>query len=123
MEIAVTVVQILIALAIFNIWILRFNKSTPFRGGGAKNMKEEFEAYGLPVWFMLTIGGLKLILATALIAGLWFPEVTRPAAAGMAFLMMGAVVMHLKVKDPLKRSLPALAMLGLSLFVALFATQ
>ena len=123
MEFAVTIVQIVIAAAIFNIWILRFKKSTPFRGGGAKNMREEFVAYGLPVWFMLVIGGLKLTLAAALIAGLWFPEVIRPAAAGMAFLMVGAVVMHLKVKDPLRRSLPALAMLLLSLFVAFFSEQ
>ncbi len=123
MEIAVTIVQIVIALAIFNIWILRFKKSTPFRGGGAKSMKEEFEAYGLPVWFMMVIGGLKLMLAAALIAGLWIPEATRPAAAGMAVLMVGAVAMHMKVRDPIKRWLPALAMLALSVFVALLSAQ
>jgi hypothetical protein len=33
--------------------------------------------------------------------------------------MAGAVVMHLKVKDPARKSLPALAMLALCLLIAL----
>ena len=47
------------------------------------------------------------------------PEITEPAAAGMAVLMVGAVAMHLKVHDPLIRALPASTMLALSLFVVL----
>jgi len=38
---------------------------------------------------------------------------------GMAALMIGALVMHLKVKDPLRKSLPALLLLVLSLSIAL----
>jgi uncharacterized membrane protein YphA (DoxX/SURF4 family) len=93
---------------------------TGWRGGTAKNLKEEFEVYGLPGWFMGVVGFLKLLLATLLIAGIWLPALTRPAAAGMAVLMLGAVAMHVKVKDPLKRSLPALSMLAMSLLVALY---
>ena len=37
----------------------------------------------------------------------------------MTLLMVGAIVMHIKVSDPLKRSLPAAMMLGLSLVVLL----
>ncbi len=37
---------------------------------------------------------------------------------GMAVMMAGAVSMHLKVGDPLMRSLPAVTMLALSVFVA-----
>jgi len=46
-----------------------------------------------------------------------FSVSTRPAAYGMAVLMLGAIVMHFKVKDPLKKSLPAFTMLLLSLIV------
>jgi hypothetical protein len=36
--------QIIIALGIFNVWIIRYGKETNWRGGEAKNMKEEFAA-------------------------------------------------------------------------------
>jgi uncharacterized membrane protein YphA (DoxX/SURF4 family) len=118
MDLAAQVIQVVIALGIYNVWLVRFGKSTDWRGGTARNLKEEFAVYGLPGWFMGVVGFLKLLFATLLIAGIWFPAVTRPAAAGLAVLMLGAVAMHMKVKDPLKRSLPAFTMLVLSVIVA-----
>ena len=118
MQTAVLVARIVIALGIANVWLVRFGKATPYRGGTAKNMREEFAAYGLPPWAVYVIGGLKLLIAALLLVGIWVPELTQPAAIGMAVLMAGAVGMHLKVKDPPLRSLPALCMLALSLFVA-----
>ena len=118
METAVIIIQVVIALGIFNVWILRFGTSTDWRGGTAANMKEEFQVYGLPGWSVQVVGFLKLMFAAALIAGIWFPALTRPAAVGIAFLMLGAVAMHVKAKDPLKKSLPALTMFVLSLIVA-----
>jgi hypothetical protein len=118
MESIIIICQIIIALGIYNVWILRYSKSTDWRGGMAKNMKEEFEVYGFPGWFVKVIGFFKLLFATFLIGGLFFPVLTKPAAAGMAILMLGAVLMHFKVKDPVKKSLPALTLLVLSLIVA-----
>jgi uncharacterized membrane protein YphA (DoxX/SURF4 family) len=118
METIVIVIQVIIALGIFNVWLLRFGKPTGWRGGSAQNMKEEFQTYGLPEGFVWVIGFVKLLLAVLLVAGIWFPAVTQPAAIGMAVLMLGAVVMHVKVKDPPKKSLPAFTMLVLSLVVA-----
>jgi hypothetical protein len=119
MSTIVTIVQVVIALGIYNVWLVRYGRSTNWRGGTAQNLKEEFAVYGLPGWFMGIVGFLKLLFATLLIVGIWFPLVTKPAAAGMAVLMAGAVTMHLKVKDPFLRSLPAFTMLILSLVVAL----
>lgn len=110
-------IQIIIAASIFNVWILRFGKPTSWRGGTAKSMKEEFEAYGLPVWFMKLIGFLKLTLAALLIAGIWVQGLIIPAAIGMAVLMFGAIIMHIKVKDSLIKSFPAFGFLVLSLFL------
>ena len=118
MELAVNVVQIVIALGIFNVWILRFNKPTAWRGGGAGSMEEEFAVYGLPAWSEGRFGFLKLALAAALIAGVWLPGLTPPAAVGLALLMLGAVVMHVKVRDPVRKSLPAFSLLVLSSIVA-----
>ena len=119
MDTASTVIQIIIALGIFNVWFFRFGKSTEYRGGNAGSLKEEFQIYGLPVWFMYVIGVLKVSMAIQLIAGIWIPFLVSPAAIAMAVLMLGAIAMHIKVKDSLKKSLPATAMLIMSLFVAL----
>ncbi len=119
MELAANIAQIVIALGIANVWILRFRKATPWRGGTAGTMEEEFAVYGLPAWSVRVIGSLKLLLAAALIAGVWVPGLTQPAAIGLAVLMLGAVAMHVKVRDPLMRSLPALTLLVLSGAVAL----
>ena len=119
MEIAVVVIQIVIALGIFNVWVLRFGQSTEWRGGSATNIRAEFETYGLPTWSVALVGFFKLLFAACLIAGIWFPVLVRPAAIGIAILMLGAVAMHVKVKDPVKKSLPALTMLVLSLIVAI----
>lgn len=109
--------QIVIALGLLNVWLLRAGKPTRWRGGNARSMREEFEVYGLPSWFMSVIGFLKVSFAILLLAGVWFPSLAKPAAIGTAVLMAGAVVMHVKVKDPAGRSLPALALLVLSLVV------
>lgn len=114
----VTITQVFVAVAIFNVWLLRYGKATDYRGGNARSLKEEFAVYGLPDWFMGVVGFAKLLFAALLIAGIWFSPLTKPAAAGMAVLMLGAVSMHVKVKDPLKKALPALGMFVLCLIVA-----
>jgi uncharacterized membrane protein YphA (DoxX/SURF4 family) len=113
-----TIIQLVVGLGIYNVWLLRFGKATNWRGGNAKSMREEFAVYGLPSWSVSAVGFLKLLCATALILGVWFPALTRPAGLGLAMLMAGAVAMHVKVKDPIPKSLPALTMLVLSLFIA-----
>lgn len=112
--------QLIIALGLLNVWLLRAGRPTAWRGGGAKNMREEFAVYGLPHWFMSFIGFLKIVFAILLIAGLFVPSITKLAATGIVVLMLGAIAMHLKVSDPLKKALPAFSLLVLSLIVALF---
>lgn len=116
-----TIAQIAIALGIFNVWILRYTKPTGWRGGDAGNMKEEFATYGLPGWSVKVVGFLKILLAVLLIIGIWVPSLVYPSAIGMAVLMLGAIAMHIKVKDSLQKSLPALSMLLLSVIVIFFS--
>lgn len=113
--------QWIMGLGILNVWLVRASRPTAYRGGNAQNMKEEFSVYGLPAWFMMAIGTVKVILALGLMAGTWIPGLVQPAAIAMAVLMAGAVSMHIKVKDSLKKTLPSLAMLALSLFVSFTA--
>ena len=80
MESVIFAIQIVIALGLLNVWLLRARKATNYRGADAQNMKEEFEAYGLPAWSLGVVGFLKIALAILLLAGVWFPSVTKPAA-------------------------------------------
>lgn len=111
--------QIIIALGIFNVWFLRFNNPSGWRGGKAANMKEEFAVYGLPEGSVYAVGFLKVLCAILLLVGIFAPVLVTPAAIGMVILMTGAMIMHFKVGDPPKRALPSIVMLVMSTAVAL----
>ena len=113
MRTVMIILQVAAALGLLNVWLLRFEQGTSYRGGNARTMVEEFAAYGLPTWFAYLIGSLKIGAALALIAGIWLPGLVLPAAAMICILMLGALAMHAKIGDPLKKWLPALGMLGL----------
>jgi len=119
MNLVLIALQLIVALGILNVWILRPGKATPYRGGAAKNLREEFAAYGLPFWFMCVVGVLKVGLALALVAAVWIHSVAQPAAVGLGLLMLGAVVMHVKVKDPITKALPAVSVLTMCAAIAL----
>jgi len=119
MDKAILLLQVIVALGIFNVWFLRFNMATKYRGGNSKNLREEFAAYGLPTWFFVLIGVLKVSCAIALIAGIWYPEITRYAAGALGILMVGALLMHIKAKDPLIKSVPAILMFLMCLIIFL----
>jgi hypothetical protein len=111
--------QVIIALGILNVWLVRANKATNFRGGSARTMEEEFHTYGLSTKCMKIVKVLKLSFSALLVLGVWFPVLALVGAVGMAGLMLAAVFMHCKVRDPIYKSLPAASLLLLSLLVAL----
>lgn len=59
------------------------------------------------------------MLAMLLVEGIWILEITLFAAIGLVVLMSGALGMYLKINDPIKKSLPAISMLALSLIAIL----
>ncbi|MEQ8908657.1 MAG: DoxX family protein [Vicingaceae bacterium] len=120
MDYLLIAIKLIVGLSILNVWLLRPSKSSPWRGGDANNMKEEFAAYNLPENFMQIIGTVKVALAVGFIASIWFEKLELYCGLGIAALMLGAVAMHIKIKDPLKKSVPALSFLILSLIVVLF---
>lgn len=119
MDTVTIVIQIVVALGILNVWLIRFAKPTEFRGGNAKDLKDEFVVYGLPTWAFYTVGALKIALALLLLIGIWIPFLILPAAVGIGVLMLGAVFMHVKVKDSVMKAIPATMMLLLSVAIAL----
>lgn len=109
------ILQSVVALGLLNVWLIRFRSRTAYRGGAAKSMPEEFAIYGLPNWFCYFVGVLKVSAALLLLVGLWVPVLVFPAAALVANLMLGALLMHAKVHDSLKKFVPAATLFVFSL--------
>lgn len=115
MDIVQLALQVIAAFGLLNVWLLRSSKPTPYRGKDARSMREEFAAYGLPAGAMWVVGALKIGVAIALLLGIWMPGLVYPAAGVLIVLMLGAFLMHVKVKDPVERSIPALLMLAMGI--------
>lgn len=110
-------IKLIIGFSILNVWLIRFNRNTPWRGGSASNMKEEFAHYKLSPTVMFAVGTLKVILSILLMVSIWLPVLETPAALGIAALMFGAILMHFRVSDPIKKSIPAISFMILALAI------
>jgi uncharacterized membrane protein YphA (DoxX/SURF4 family) len=113
--------QVIVGLGLLNVWLLRRQSATAYRGGDAKNLKDEFATYGLPAPMFYVVGGLKIACGVLLLVGLGYAPVVLPAAAVVAVLMLGAVVMHLKVGDPVSKYVPAALMLAMSVAICVIS--
>jgi uncharacterized membrane protein YphA (DoxX/SURF4 family) len=117
------ILQFVVALGLLNVWLLRANRSTSYRGGNAQTMRQEFGAYGLPPLAMYVVGTLKVGAALCLIAGVWFPSLVFPAAMLVGVLMAGALAMHVKIHDPARKSIPAVVLLLLCAGIGFLARR
>jgi hypothetical protein len=106
------IAQLVIALSVGYVWIFRFD-----------NIVKEFKQYGLSELTRNMVGASKIVLATLLVTGIWYPELVFIPALLMAFLMASAQFFHFKVKNPWIKHLPSLLLLALSLFVALYVSK
>jgi hypothetical protein len=113
------VLQLVVGLGLLNVWLVRPKSATAYRGGEASSLREEFAVYGLPSAAFYVVGALKITAAVVLIAGVWVSLPVEIAAGVIAALMVGAVIMHVKVRDPLMRAVPATIMLVLSSAIVL----
>jgi hypothetical protein len=106
------IAQLVIALSVGYVWIFRFD-----------NIVKEFKQYGLSDLTRNMVGASKIVLATLLVTGIWYPELVFIPALLMAFLMASAQFFHFKVKNPWTKHLPSLLLLAISLFVALYVSK
>jgi len=110
----VVLTQCMLAFAPFSVMTVRASQETNFRPGGAKNLEEEFAAYGYPSWFFKFVRITKSSFALFLVVGLvWTPAMVI-GAAGILVLMVGAVISHIKVLDGPLKSVPSFTLLCMS---------
>jgi hypothetical protein len=102
--------QIIVAVSIVIVWVFRFD-----------NIVKEFKQYGLSNLTRTMVGTAKIVLATLLVAGIWYPSLVLIPSLMMAFLMVSAQYFHFKVKNPWQKRMPSLFLLLLCLFIAAIA--
>jgi uncharacterized membrane protein YphA (DoxX/SURF4 family) len=115
---AIIALKLIVALSLLNVWLIQKDKPTKWRGGNAQNIREEFEAYGLPKFMCYLVGFFKVVGALCLIVSIWVGVLEKPSALVLAGLLMGSIIMHFKIKDPLFKSFPAALFLVMCLFIA-----
>lgn len=107
MEEFTKLVQIVIAVSVAYVWIIRFH-----------NVVKEFKDFGLSDLTRNFVGAAKISLATMLVLGIWYPSLVFIPAVLMGLFMIGAQYFHFKAKNPFIKRLPSLILLILCAFVA-----
>jgi uncharacterized membrane protein YphA (DoxX/SURF4 family) len=82
---------------------------------GQPRMRKSAAHFGIP-WPRYRLIGVTELAATAgILIGLWWHPLGLAAAAGMALLLIGAVITHRRAGDSTKEAAPALAALALTI--------
>jgi len=82
---------------------------------GQPKMRKSAAHFGIPWPRYRLIGLAELAAAAGILIGLWWHPLGVAAAAGMALLLLGAIVTHRKAADSVKDMVPALVGLVLTL--------
>lgn len=84
----------------------------------ADSMRDEFVRYGLAHLRVLT-AVLEILAGIGLLVGLWWPFALQVSSAGLALLMLCALIARMRVRDALPLWLPALSLLLVNVWILL----
>ena len=71
-----------------------------------------YSAYDLRnAWSFYLIGTLKVLTASLILLSIWLKSFEEISILTLIVIMFGSLIMHIKIKDPIKKSVPALAVL------------
>ena len=110
--------QLFVAFSVLNVWLLRYNQPSKWRAGNANTIREEFEVFGIPEWAYYAIGTLKVLFSVLLVMAVWYPELRLLASLGLALMLLGAAILHMRVGDPFRKALPSVFFLVICLVIA-----
>lgn len=112
------------------LWIAAIVLALAMLGAGSMKLirsREQIVAMGMGYAAHFSPGTIKLIGALEVLAaiGLILPALTGIApvlvplaATGVAILMIGAIITHVRLREPIGKSAPAIVLLLLAIFVA-----
>jgi uncharacterized membrane protein YphA (DoxX/SURF4 family) len=82
---------------------------------GQPKMRKSAVHFGVPWPRYRLIGVAELAAAAGILIGLWWHPLGLAAVAGMALLLIGAVMTHRRAGDSAKEAAPALTALALTI--------
>jgi uncharacterized membrane protein YphA (DoxX/SURF4 family) len=82
---------------------------------GQPKMRQSARHFGIPWPRYRLIGVAELAAAVGVLAGLWWHPLGLAAAAGMALLLIGAVITHRRAADGGKEMAPVLLALAITI--------
>jgi uncharacterized membrane protein YphA (DoxX/SURF4 family) len=82
---------------------------------GHPKMRHATAHFGIPWPRYQLIGAAELAAAAGILIGLWWHPLGAAAAAGMALLLLGAIITHRRAADRGKEMAPALLALAITI--------
>ena len=104
-ENSIEALRIIVTVAILFVWFIRYN-----------NIKKEFIEYGYPTWFRDLVGILKISFSIMLHSV--DNEVVLIGSLGIALLMFGAVITHIRVQSKFRKYIASVSMLLITMLIA-----
>jgi uncharacterized membrane protein YphA (DoxX/SURF4 family) len=86
---------------------------------GAKYWVGIFNNLGIPQWFRVVTGVVQLVGAALLIFGYWYSDAVTWACIWLGITMLLACLAHIRVKDPIGKTAPALMFTALIIILAI----
>lgn len=111
MELSAIIIEILLGLI--------FLMAGSMKVFGSKMQVESFEHLKLPQWFRVVTGLMQFVGVIAIAIGIWEPSWAAGAGIWFGFMMLCATAAHVRVKDSVAQSVPALILMILSIAVTL----
>ena len=107
MERLAVALQAFVCASIFFVWVVRY-----------QNIISEFKHFKYPDWLRDLVGILKLTFSILLMIGVTQKSFALAGGVGISFLMMAALMTHLRVKNPFQMMLPSLTLMILSMVIS-----
>ena len=105
------ILQLFIGVSIMIIWIFRTTVASSDRVGNAQTLPEEFTEAGFTEGVYQVMRILKPIFAVLLVIGIVYDPFFVPCMTFTTLAMIGAVYAHVKVRDEIKKMIPAITLL------------
>ena len=96
--------KIIVIVSILFVWVVRY-----------ENIKKEFQYYNLPNWFRDFVGILKISFSVMLNSN--NNDIVIMGSLGITILMLGAVGIHIKMKNTFRSYIASVAMISICIFI------
>jgi uncharacterized membrane protein YphA (DoxX/SURF4 family) len=107
----------IVSIVLQSLLILVFLGSGVSKTAGAKMHVDNFNGWKLPQWFRVVTGLVQIVGVIALVIGFWEPSWAAAAGLWLGITMFGGILVHIRAKDSIRQTIPAIVLCILPLIV------